>query len=62
MSKKGIWIDEEMCWFNNDNGQFENGDFIGIGITIQPNSQLKCFATSNGKLLGKIIEKYMQNY
>jgi hypothetical protein len=38
----------------NDNYNFKKGNFVGIGLIYQPNSKMECFATWNGKLLGKM--------
>jgi len=54
--KGGMRIDGKKTEFAND-GYFREGDFIGIGIIQQANTSLECFATCNGKLLGKIIDK-----
>jgi len=60
--KDRICIDEQFVnKFGNEGGYFEKGDFAGIGIICKANSSLECFATWNGKLLGKIIfEKYLK--
>jgi hypothetical protein len=57
-SKGGIWINKSFNQFENYGGYFVEGDVIGLGIIKQAstNSPMKCFATSNAKLLGKIIE------
>jgi hypothetical protein len=52
-------IDGSTTYFENkiDNDYyFKNGDFVGIGLINQPNSEIECFATCNGKLLGKILQ------
>jgi hypothetical protein len=54
--KGGIWIDGKWNTFGNVDEDFNKGDYIGLGIIHQPNSKMECFATWNGKLLGKIIE------
>lgn len=41
--------------FENEGGNFIEGDFVGLGIIQTPNWKIECFATLNGKLLGKII-------
>jgi hypothetical protein len=44
--------------FNEKEGWFQKGDFVGIGIiNSSKNSSMKCFATLNGELLGNIIIK-----
>jgi len=59
--KSGIKIDGFWTRFQNaEDGYFEEGDIIGIGLVYQPNSSTECFATWNGQLLGKIIEKYLK--
>lgn len=52
-----MFIDESLIDFENvPNGQFREGDVIGVGIASGPNSLLQCFATCNGEWIGKIIE------
>ena len=54
--KDEIWIDRNWFKFEHADGYyFEGGDFVGIGIILHPNAKIECFATCNGKLLGKII-------
>ena len=55
--KDRITINGSSTNFGNDFEFFKKGDIVGIGLVYQPNS-MKCFATCNGKLLGKIIENY----
>lgn len=44
----------------NCNEFFNKGEVIGIGMINYPaNSKMECFATLNGQLLGKIIEKIL---
>jgi len=52
--KDGIYIDGNYIKFKNVDGSFKEGDFVGLGIIHQANCKLECFATYNGKLLGKI--------
>ena len=51
--KEGFWIDGNWINFENAKGWFEEGDFVGIGIIQNANGKIECFATLNGKLLGK---------
>jgi hypothetical protein len=53
--KRQMHIDGTFTQLENkiDDYNFKKGDFIGIGIINQQNSEIDCFATWNGKLLGK---------
>lgn len=50
-----IWIDGTQNRFGNVDVDlyFKKCDIIGIGIIQKPCSKMECFATSNGKFLGK---------
>jgi len=40
--------------FGNDHiYYFKQDDFVGIGLIKHPNSEMECFVTWNGKLMGK---------
>lgn len=52
-----MWIDGHWKIFGNGNRYFKKEDFVGIGIIHHLNMKMECFATLNGELLGKIINK-----
>jgi len=54
-----ICIDGVSTKFGNESRFFNKGDVFGIGI-YHLNLIMGCFATFNGKLLGKIIKKYFK--
>jgi hypothetical protein len=54
--KNGMLIDGSWTKIGNVGGDFKKGDFVGIGLILQPNSKLECFTTWNEQLLGKTFE------
>lgn len=52
-------IDGKRVFEKGEEEWFIQGDFIGIGVIYQPNSEMECFGTLNGTLLGKTIYKIL---
>jgi len=64
LKRGGIWIDGSDEKFENvdEDEYFSDGDCVGIGIIHHyPNGKMQCFATCNGKYLGKINFKIKIN-
>jgi hypothetical protein len=52
-NKIGIWFDGSRIEFGNVGERFKKLDLIGVGIIQYPKGKMECFATCNGKFLGK---------
>ena len=58
-------IDDSETEFGNTYEWFKKGEVVGIGLIRQSNLSMECFATLNGKFLGKIffqINKVVKNF
>jgi hypothetical protein len=54
--KHAICIDGSWTEFGNDDERLSKGSVLGLGIIHQPNAKMECFATRDGKFIGKNLK------